>query len=58
MQRRGEGGADGVENQWVSHARCNYSDGGRAGGARGAARTNARRTTTKTRQLEDRPLAW
>lgn len=58
IRRRGEGGAEGVENQWVSHASCNFRDGGRAGGARGAAITNARRTTTSTRRLEDRPLAW
>lgn len=59
--RRTDGGALGVENQWPAHTRCNTRDGGKIGGARGAAVTNARRarrTTPKRRQLEDSPLAW
>lgn len=51
---RAQGGDHGVTNQWVSHARCNTS----AGGKTGAAITNARREPTVTRRLEDRRLKW
>lgn len=51
---RADGGAEGVENQWVSHARCNT----RAGGKRGAARTNAKRKAEGSGRIEARPLAW
>lgn len=44
MTDRADGGANGIENQWVSHATCNTS----AGGRRGAQITNARRPTTTT----------
>lgn len=37
----------------VSHRGCSDASGGRA-----APRTNVRRATTRTRKLEDRPLAW
>lgn len=51
---RALGGPHGVENQWVSHAHCNTS----AGGKRGAAITNATRQPQKTARIETRPLKW
>lgn len=48
---RARGGSDHVSNQWPEHDTCNT----RAGGQLGAARTNARRTTTTTTvQLDER----
>lgn len=54
MTDRADGGPEGVENQWVSHAWCNTS----AGGKRGAKRTNANREPKASRRIESRPLAW
>lgn len=54
---RALGGTHGVENQWVSHARCNTS----AGGKRGAAITNAaknRKNPERSTRIEPRPLQW
>lgn len=44
------GGSLGVENQWVSHAQCNMSAGGRIG----AALTNSKRPSAVARAESER----
>ncbi len=55
VQRSLGGDANDPTNQWVSHAKCNFSDGGRLGAAKTNARTDAPHITTR---IETRPTPW
>lgn len=50
VEARTDGGALGRSNQWVSHAHCNASHGGKIG----AARRNLRRPTVVEQQASER----
>lgn len=51
---RALGGPHGVENQWVSHQRCNLAHGG----ALKAQIAAANRPATSSQRIEPHPLEW